>query len=783
MTKFNKSNFYYINEEIEHFTYTFSGPMGDKGKRGKEGEIGEFGIEGQKGDKGPKGDKGQIGERGPLGPQGVKGNEGERGYVGKLGVRGENGNRGNRGITGPPGIRGPPGPKGEMGPIGPRGDRGEVGDKGKDGEVGYDGEMMINYAHSKTFDFIDWKTYADKKWGFKCPNGYVVTSMKTNCRCGNYNRDLTTSEAVNYAMLDPGGKEYLTDSQIDQAGFNDMQGACGRLANKYVKRDCLHSFTCHKLDTYDFPEKVNLLDSRVFPEGKGGLKEERFINKLWVILKPEGLKKTVYDYPEGFFNTEIDFNITENDKFNVNILDKGKYGKQIPYAQECKTKYCDKIGQLCVDKKVCKNEINTDTNCLVPPCWHDQPPTVGECFGSCKGPENNENQFLGQYCSAKKICDLRRNDDCDDPPCWNDIDVLKKCPGRRCPTEGQQCTVDFPSYNRTGYICKNKDHKEPDWDPNSWCRDPPCWHPAEKTVDYPEKCPVGDAKCEIVGQKCLENGTLRKICLNKVNEDNGCLKGPCWHNILPDVECSDLLKTGIVSTGSQSDPNCEREIFKGPDGEEMKDSNGAPLYTVGKCNYEGNCSNIGQRCKINGEVYYECMDSFKKTDEVLPEFNRLKCTRKPCWIPTKVGQDGNPYYDMIVSQYDRDTFKNDRTLSLLSSIKSDSIKGVTYQFQPVDREGEITFDKLYKFMNLNWFIFEANSIEDNLKIIWKMFTGNDNKSGVMNYSQFSAMMKKLNVEAFKYREGKGRIYPKFMPFNEIDAVNNYFQFIPPKEEK
>ena len=34
MTKFNKSNFYYINKEIEHFTYTFTGPMGDKGKRG-----------------------------------------------------------------------------------------------------------------------------------------------------------------------------------------------------------------------------------------------------------------------------------------------------------------------------------------------------------------------------------------------------------------------------------------------------------------------------------------------------------------------------------------------------------------------------------------------------------------------------------------------------------------------------------------------------------------------------------------------------------------------------
>ena len=160
----------------------------------------------------------------------------------------------------------------------------------------------------------------------------------------------------------------------------------------------------------------------------------------------------------------------------------------------------------------------------------------------------------------------------------------------------------------------------------------------------------------------------------------------------------------------------------------MKDSNGAPLYTVGKCNYEGNCSNIGQRCKINGKVYYECMDSFRKADETYPEHLRTRCTRKPCWVPTKIGQDGNPYYDMIASQYDRDTFKNDRTLSLLKNIKTDSIKGVAYQFQPEDRVGQITFDKLYKFMNLNWFIFENNCIEK-LNKIWGMFTGNSGKKG------------------------------------------------------
>ena len=36
MTNFNKSNFYYINQEIEHFTFTFTGPIGEKGNRGKK---------------------------------------------------------------------------------------------------------------------------------------------------------------------------------------------------------------------------------------------------------------------------------------------------------------------------------------------------------------------------------------------------------------------------------------------------------------------------------------------------------------------------------------------------------------------------------------------------------------------------------------------------------------------------------------------------------------------------------------------------------------------------
>ena len=36
---------------------------------------------------------------------------------------------------------------------------------------------------------------------------------------------------------------------------------------------------------------------------------------------------------------------------------------------------------------------------------------------------------------------MRKNDKCDNPPCWNKIPLLEKCKGVRCPTKGQQCAL------------------------------------------------------------------------------------------------------------------------------------------------------------------------------------------------------------------------------------------------------------------------------------------------------------------------------------------------------
>ena len=132
------------------------------------------------------------------------------------------------------------------------------------------------------------------------------------------------------------------------------------------------------------------------------------------------MKKTVYDYPEGFFGTE-------NIGGAIKMIDSMMKQKPIPYAEKCDSQFCSKEGQLCVDGKVCLNRINPANDCLKPPCWHLRTAPTDSCDGSfCSD--------LGQYCSKGKICIMDTNNDCKTPPCWNKCQILKKCPGKRCPT-------------------------------------------------------------------------------------------------------------------------------------------------------------------------------------------------------------------------------------------------------------------------------------------------------------------------------------------------------------
>ena len=92
-----------------------------------------------------------------------------------------------------------------------------------------------------------------------------------------------------------------------------------------------------------------------------------------------------------------------------------------------------------------------------------------------------------------------------------------------------------------------------------------------------------------------------------------------------------------------------------------------------------------------------------------------------------------------------------------------------YKFQPEDKEGYITRKKLLDFMTQNFLIFEANVL--NIDILWTKYSSNNKEK--MNYGSFSAMMRVLNVETFKFRNNK-RIIPRVMNKEKIKTYKSRF---------
>ena len=119
-------------------------------------------------------------------------------------------------------------------------------------------------------------------------------------------------------------------------------------------------------------------------------------------------------------------------------------------------------------------------------------------------------------------------------------------------------------------------------------------------------------------------------------------------------------------------------------------------------------------------------------------------------------------------------FKNESVLENVEKFKYLKEPDV-YIFTKEDREGTISFNTLYNFMQKNWMTFEANCIREYAQRIWNTFTG----GGSMNYYQFSGMMRKLRVEKFKYRNNGGRLYPKFMSVNDYKQILNTFTTVDP----
>ena len=725
LKKFGLGMFAKDKKDNTNYSYNlddlFTKLPGNKGSRGEEGNVGKMGEKGQKGNIGAKGDKGNVGPRGNIGPQGPPGDTGLIGVDGVQGMPGLKGDRGIQGLQGEKGITGDKGDKGLIGPLGPRGEKGDKGDKGDVGEYGYKGIFTLRYDNCYESHW----TRFDTDWILMCPTHTYMTKLETRCSCS-------------------GG----TGIDSDITTPRPSKESCGYgLYDKDIPRDCVHRIKCCPFDLYDMGERKKLIKERIFANQTVTHDEiERFINLTWIRLMPFNFTKTKKDYPKGYFK-EVEEEIEDEDK-------------EIHYALSCDTKFCSKIGQLCVDKKICLDKINEQTECFKKPCWHDIKPPTSICEGSCS------EDSLGQHCISEnkvtKICNNKKNKTCKTPPCWNNVPVIEKCKGNRCPTPGQQCSIGAIDYNMPGYICKNEVEKT-SLNSEQWCYKPPCWHSAPQLTDY---CP--DGTCAIIGQKCGDPNNPSKICLNKSNDN--CLNPPCWHNIPDPVECDELLSEPEI---------CKRSNLKNVKGEDIIDSQGRTINIFNNCTFSGDCKNIGQKCTINGQPKYECMPTHKFIDFSLESAARNKCNKKPCWIPTDPGADLGGFFDFLRIVHS-DSYKIDNKVNALMQQRDKTPKELEYQFTNVDREGHVNYKKLEKYFQDNWRIFEANAHPSYLKYLFGEFTGNDWEKGIMKYDQFNALMRSLNVDNFKYRDkdfdgsSGGRIRPIYMPFNVYDAIRREY---------
>lgn len=605
------------------------------------------------------------------------------------------------------------------------------------------------YEHDNLEDAIEECNNLDSCNAITTEISGKYTTRKGNDPIYNNNEKIKSWEKIQVTDKPPQIKEICSESWGKNIISNDE-----RNNNKYILRDCHHRLTCCDFKISDDPTYASdgrILDTKVTNRlFKNELDKDTIYNKLWILLNPkleDGTFLSPFDYPDIFpygtnysnqdsldyLNKNKPINWDNNKNYNsltikekcnshnctvinddkcdcsdilyqkqlntFNVKTNNTNVKEIPYTNNCKSKECNKIGQLCTDNKVCINLKNDDTECANPPCWHEimEPIKPGQGCGKsndiCTEPE------LGRVCPAKnKICTMDKNEHCDKPPCWNKIPILKKCPGKKCPTENQQCKLQFNDYNLPGFHCRNEVNED--------CLNPPCWY---KINNETNTCT--EKECEFVGQKCIDqNGKAIKLCRNL--DKSGCKSKPCWFDI-EEIDC------GI------NDDRC-------------------------------NINQIGHICKTTNPLIpkKECTNAY----------STIFCNHPPCLI-----KENTDDFLMKLKRIVENNIKNDDDINYSTTKK-------TFKFDDRDTVGTITFDKLHNFLDLNWNIFEANSIKENLQFLWDKYEF-DNE---INYEEFIKLIKNMKVVPYNIREGQGRIYPNSIltgkTYNESNEYLNEYEF-------
>ena len=160
------------------------------------------------------------------------------------------------------------------------------------------------------------------------------------------------------------------------------------------------------------------------------------------------------------------------------------------------------------------------------------------------------------------------------------------------------------------------------------------------------------------------------------------------------------------------------------------------------------------------------MNTNKYMDAFTESFKKSKCNNPPCWVPVSGGKPDKLTHGLI-NELD---YKAETRVNALKQLEKSQLDFGVYEFTDEDRVGTIEWGQLWRFFRDNFAVFEQNANYSNFLKIWERFTGKQKGEGTLNYYQFGALIRKLNVEKFKYRDGSGRIYPHAMTDDEYNSL-------------
>jgi len=479
---------------------------------------------------------------------------------------------------------------------------------------------------------------------------------------------------------------------------------------------------------------------------------------------------------------------------------------KLPVLNDCEGKRCAYEGQQCSGGThnvnfpgfVCLNKRNdyyASNPCTKPPCWHKIENITKDCPG-------HKCQFVGQKCRTggteqypeERICLDKITNKCNNPPCWHDIPKAEACNKdnfkcKKIPIIGPDKKPLYKINKEIVYlryvdedIPEYKEDEEDEEDEKNLETYVKMKEIIESNPDKLRREIKDDEKLYFYYYLTSEGTNIIQKKLSGVIEkvDGKFIE---VRSYITDKEIEEIVsEISVPRMRDDCTPNkCEQVDATDERGIVLKDDMGVAIKIPSDCDYQGSCPIEGQLCR-SGSTYdtgskkwiggqqKQCANTYRPTD-ALPSsvYDPSTCLKKPCWVNMDIYDEGY-LWGVDINNHSEDGVnfvKSDSKINSLKVVQDATNTAEVYKFSPEDKEGYLNIKMLTDFMTRNWMIFEANLL--NISLLWgKYSVGNK-----MDYARFSAMMRSLNVESFKFFNGK-RVVPRVMSENKIDTAVKKF---------